>query len=156
MPAPASAAVTPSAVLAVSRTHCRYMQLFFLLTGFSSLFLRNLLQNSPLCILMETERAVEALLVPQPWHRRVVHIYVSKTKLLSLKSKFESLAEGATGQGWGVQPEPDSKTSALQPEQCQGGLAAEGGCRSILHARPCSSSTCPRAISEASPRNSLA
>lgn len=52
---------------------------------------------------MDTERAVKALMVPQPWCRRavLVHIHVSKAELLSLSSEPGLLA-GGTGQGWGV------------------------------------------------------
>lgn len=100
VPALVSIAVTPSTVLALSRNHCQYLGLFSPTNWFFQS--TSVLQNSPLWVLVDTERAVKAPLLPQPWHRRavLVHIHVSKAELLSLRSEPGSLAEGATGQGW--------------------------------------------------------
>lgn len=82
-------------------------------------------------------------------------VHVSKAGL-SFKSESGSLAEGTTGQGWGVQPQPDSKSSALE-QACSLSSTRGFSCRGWVQVHiPASSSTCPRAISEVSPRNSMA
>lgn len=86
---------------------------FLPLTGFSSLLLCNLLQNSPLWVPTDTKRNAEALPVPQPWRRRGarLHVCVCKAKLLSLRCLSDS---GSLAEGTMAQPQTEPKSSALE------------------------------------------